>query len=128
MLNHLPLFNKTWNGINLLNPSLNDAGAFVLFQISKLNLKDLNNFSSLYFTHVKINTTSNLKKITELKLLQLKPLKTKLLNFKIFVDQNYKINQNYISSNKMLCAYLHLPNNTFFENSETFISTQGFIK
>ena len=46
----------------------------------------------------------------------------------MFIDQNYKMNQNYIFSNKISINYLYLPCNTFFENSQTFMNATGFIK
>ena len=128
-LSYLHIFNKTWNGLNMLNSSISDVGTQTLKQIPRLMLKDLNNFSSLYFLNVTTNNVSNLKKITELKLLKLTSVnKKQILDNKFFLDQNYKINQNLLFSNKILNNYSHIPNNTFYENEETFINTEGFIK
>ena len=123
------IFNKTWNGLNMLNSSLCDTGTLTLKQVPKLMLKDLNNFSSLYFLNVTTNNISNLKKITELKLLKVSYTNHQLLlNNKLFLDQNNKTNNNLMFSNKTLGNYLYIPNSTFYENEETFINTEGFIK
>lgn len=87
-------------------------------------LKDLSNFSSLYFLNVTTNNFSNLKKITELKLLKSLTFSKK----KIFLDQNYKINSNKDFSKKTTENYLFVPTSTFYENEETYINTEGFIK
>lgn len=127
ILNLLPLFNKTWNGLNFLDFSLFNNSVFVSYKIFKLNFSDLNNFSMLYFINTTANTVFNLKKLTELKLLKL--ISTKIVfKKKLIIDQNYKANQNYVVLNKMLNDYLYLPNTTFYENSETFINNFGFIK
>ena len=123
------IFNKTQNGLHILNSSLSDTGTFTLKQIPRLTLKDLNNFSSLYFLNVATNNIPNLKKITELKLFKLTSTnKKQFLDNKLFLDQNYKINNNLLFSNKILNNYQHIFNNTFYENEETFINTEGFIK
>lgn len=129
MLCYSHIFDKTWNGLNMLNSSLSDAGTLTLKQVPGLMLKDLNNFSSLYFLNIATNNISNLKKITELKLLKASSTKSQqLLTGKLFLDQNNKTNSNLMFSNKTLGNYLYIPNSTFYENEETFINTEGFIK
>jgi NADH dehydrogenase/NADH:ubiquinone oxidoreductase subunit G len=129
MLFYSNIFDKTWNGLNMLNSSLSDTGTLTLKQIPKLMLKDLNNFSSLYFLNVTTNNISNLKKITELKLLKANSTNNQqLLTSCLFLDQNNKTGSNLIFSNKTLSNYLYIPNSTFYENEETFINTEGFIK
>ena len=118
------IFNKTWNGLNILNPTLCDTGSLNLKQIPKLMKKNLKNFSALYFINTSTHNVSNLKKITELKLL----LKSPKINKKLFLDQNSKINNNLTFSNQILSDYLYIPSNTIFENEETFLSTDGFFK
>jgi len=129
MLCYSHIFDKTWNGLNMLNSALSDAGTLTLKQIPRLMLKDLNNFSSLYFLNVTTHNISNLKKITELKLLKSSSTNDEqFLSNKLFLDQNNKTNNNLMFSNKTLGSYLHIPNSTFYENEETFINTEGFIK
>jgi hypothetical protein len=65
ILNHSNIFNKTWNGLNVLNPSLNETGTQSLAQFSPITSKDLVNFSSIYFLNVTVNNINNFKKITE---------------------------------------------------------------
>ena len=53
------------------------------------------------------------------------------MNFvnKLFLDQNSKrTNSNEMLSKKFLGEYLPITSNTFYENEETFINTEGFIK
>ena len=114
----------------MLNPALSDTGTFSLKQISGLTLKDLNNFSFLYFLNLTANNILNLKKITKLKLLNSSLVNNKQsFANKFFLDQNNKkTDNNVMFLNKMLGDYLHLTSNTFYENEETFINTEGFIK
>lgn len=78
-----------------LNTSLSDVGTSTLKQISRLKLKDLNFFSSLYFLNATVRNISNLKKITELKLLKcLVKNNQQFLANKLLIDQNHKINKN----------------------------------
>lgn len=123
ILSYENIFNKTWNGLNTLNTSLSDTGTSVLKQISRLTEKDLNNFSSLYFLNLTVGNISNLKKITELKL-----LREPLIDNKLFLDQNAKTYNNVLFSNKISENYFYIPSSTFYENEETFINTEGFIK
>lgn len=123
------IFDKTWSGLNMLNASLGDTGTITLKQIPKLMLKDLNNFSFLHFLNITTNNISNFKKIAELKLLKsVSTHNQKLLNNKLLLDQNNRTNNNLMFLNKTLGNYSHLPNSMFYENEETFISTEGFIK
>lgn len=129
ILNNVFVFSKIWNGLNFLSASLSHGNLFSLIQLYTFSLKDLNHFSILYFTHLTSSSISNLKRVTELKLLKFKLHYNQFnINKKIFVDQNYKVNQNHNFSNKIFSSYLYLPNNTMFENSETFINTEGYIK
>lgn len=129
MLNYANIFNKIWNGLNTLNPSLSDTGTLAFKQVPGLTQKDLNNFSSLYFLNLTTNNISNLKKITELKLLEVSSdNNSQLSSHKLFMDQNTKIHNNVMFSNKISNNYLYIPSTTFYENEETFINTEGYIK
>ena len=118
------IFNISWNGLNMLNSSLADTGALNLQQISTLTTKDLNNSSSLYCLNITLNNISNFKKITQLALLKLTPNNKTLTKNKLYIDQNYKINQTVFNN----FYYLYIPSSTFYENEETFINTEGFVK
>jgi NADH dehydrogenase/NADH:ubiquinone oxidoreductase subunit G len=136
ILNHSNIFNTTWNGLNVLNPSLYETGIQNLAQFSPLTPKDIVNFSSVFFLNVTINNIVNLKKITESKLLNFSLTSNKQLNInKPFLDQNSHINNNltfynqkYTFENQTFQKYLYLPTSMFFENNETFINTEGLIK
>ena len=126
LLNNMPLFNNTWNGLNFLNAALSDCGTFNLLWIPKLNFSDLNNFNTLYFIQVTIS--SNLKKIAELKLLKLLPTKTFYLKKRLLIEHNYKVNNNFKFLDKISRNYLYLPSAAFFKDNGTFINTEGSIK
>lgn len=128
VLNYSSTFNITWNGLNMLSSTLSETGNHNLTSFLPLTLKDLNNFSLLYFINVNSNNIANIQKITELKLLNYS-LKNSANIKKVILDQNYKKNNNYELFNKLnLDSYLYLPTSTFYENEETFINTEGFIK
>lgn len=113
----------------MLSPSLSDVGTFTLKRIPQLRLKDLNTFSSLYFLNTTVHTVSNLKKITELKLL--KKLATNNQQFlanKLIIDQNHQLNNNLVTLTQILKSYIYIPQNTFYENEQTFINVEGFLK
>jgi hypothetical protein len=108
---------------------MGEVGMFVLNHTKKLKLKDLNNFSSIYFINTTVNKIGNFKKITELQLfLKEFVIKSGCSERKFILDQNYKINKNSKFSIKNKANYLYIPTTTFYENQETFISTIGFIK
>lgn len=133
-LKYANIFNSSWNGLNMLNPSLSDVGTQSLNKFLPLNEKDLTNFSSLYFLNVTDNNIPNLKKITNLKLFNHTTLNNNNIN-PLFLDQNSKINNNIeifnsldnISDTKFK-QYFYLPSSMFYENEETFINTDGFVK
>lgn len=113
----------------MLNPSLSGTGMLSLKETTGLTHKDLNNFSSLHFLNVTTNNIFNLKKITELKLLKTSLAANKLhMSNKLFLDQNSKMNNCLILSSRILNNYLYIPTSTFYENEQTFINTEGFIK
>lgn len=135
-LKYSNIFSQTWNGVNLLSPSLSETGTQISAKFDSLALKDLNNFSALYFLNVQTSNISNFKKIAELKLLSfsLKANKQTQIN-RLFLDQNSNNNQNSLFYNsvdlgkeKDLNNYYHLPHSMFYENNETFINTEGLIK
>lgn len=132
-LKYANLFSKSWNGVNTLNPSLSESGTQSINRFVPLNSKDLNNFSSLYLINITANNTPNLKKITELKLLKQTNIKNSIES--LFIDQNNKSNNNLGMCNEIdnilenkFQKYIHLPSSMFYENEETFINTEGFVK
>jgi len=132
---YLNIFTNSWNGINMLSSTLSENNFNTLTKFEPLTLKDLTNFSSLYFLNVSTNNISNLKKITDLSLLNYSfPTKNKKIKnkFKLFLDQNYKLDANIEFfenlNDKQKNNYFHLPVSNFYENEETYINTEGFIK
>jgi NADH dehydrogenase/NADH:ubiquinone oxidoreductase subunit G len=136
VLNHSNIFNKTWNGLNVLNPSLNETGTHSLAHFSPVTSEDFINFSSVYFLNVTINSVTNFKKITESKLLNFSSNKNRQLDLpKLFLDQNSTATQNLMFYNQKysmedsdLSKYFYLPASMFYENNETFVTTEGLIK
>lgn len=138
MLKYLNTINNSWNGLNMLSPSLSEVGTQMINNILPINEKDLKNFSSLYFLNISPNNITHFKHITETKLLNY----SCNLNFnnvkidKIFLNQNSNSNNanilvhdlKKISIDNKLNNYLYLPNSMFYENEETFVNTEGLIK
>ena len=135
ILKHTNIITNTWNGLQILNPSLNECGIQALNSFLPLTNHDLINFSSLYFLNVSLNNKKNIQKITEAKLLNMFLNQNNLLNNKVIIDQNYSQNQNYnlykrlfLNNKTEISTYIHLPTSIFYENEESFINTMGFIK
>lgn len=135
------LITKTWNGFNTLNSYLNEAGINSLNSFSFITFKDILSFSSIYVINVTINKLVNLKtKFIETKLLNFVKFNKDIFAKKLFVDHTFveKNNINFWSTafknfklNSKLVkfkSYLYFPSNTFFEDNETFINTEGLIK
>ena len=121
-------FSKAWCGFNILSSSINEVGIFISSQVKKLKLRDLDNFSSIYFLNTNVNKIGNFKKITELQLFKKEIFKNKLSEKKFVLDQNYKKNNNVQFSVKTITDYFYILTTTFYENERTFINTTGFIK
>ena len=125
------VINKTWYGLNVLSSSISDTAILSLNSNTKLSFKDLNNFSCIYFLNVTTNKLANFKKITELQLFRQQLFVPILLNIakkKLFLDQSYITNNNLTVSKKISSDYLYIPTNNFYENEETYINTEGFVK
>jgi hypothetical protein len=104
----------------------------MLNQTTKLAYKDLNNFSLIYFININVSKIGHIKKIIELHLFKQSFINNvNCLKFSdkiLILDQNYIKNNNLKLANKIRADYLHAPINTFYENSGTFINTEGFVK
>lgn len=112
---------------------MSETGTLMLNQTTKLTVTDLNNFSLIYFINVNVCKINHIKKIVELHLFKQQIFINKLdcLKFsdkKLILDQNYKKDINLQLSNKIRADYLYVPTNTFYENNNTFINTEGFVK
>jgi NADH dehydrogenase/NADH:ubiquinone oxidoreductase subunit G len=124
------LVETAWKGLNILNHNISNAGIQSLNKFLPLSSEDLSNFFGLYYINVSLNATANMKKLTELHLLDaLRPNIS--FNNRIFVDQNAKSTNKVVYDklkNKMFKDYFYLPSSLFMEDNETYINTQGLIK
>lgn len=102
----------------------------MLNQTAQLRLKDLNNFSLIYFININVSKIAGIKKLIELHLFkQASARSTSSLMVsekRLVLDQNYEKKNNLQQLNE--ADYLYVPTNTFYENTGTFINTEGFFK
>jgi NADH dehydrogenase/NADH:ubiquinone oxidoreductase subunit G len=125
---YINILDTAWNGLNVLNHSLSSVGIQSLNRFLPLSSEDFNSFFGLCCINVSLNSTANMKKLTELYLLNSFDSNPGFNN-KVFLDQNVKpANKYFYDKNKMFKDYLHLPGSLFLEDNETFMNTQGFIK
>ena len=129
VLKYTTILGTAWNGFNMLNHNINNVGIQSLNKFLPLSSEDLGNFFGLYFINVSLNSTANMKKLTELHLLNI--FSDSSFKNKIFVDQNVKLlNKSFYEKFKssMFKDYYYLPSNLFLEDNETYINTEGLIK
>jgi NADH-quinone oxidoreductase subunit G len=131
-LKSIGISNSNWNGINTLNSSLSEVGQQTTAAFLPFKAKDFTESSSFYFLNTNTQTITNLKKVTELKLLNCNVTnQQKLPNIiKTYIDQtssNESDNKNFLklSSNE---KYTIIPCKMFYENKSTYITTEGLIK
>merc|ERR1712224_1089208 len=62
VLKNTNIITKTWNGVNVLNSSINESGTLTVSSFSALALTDLVQFSSLYFINTTVSNIANIKK------------------------------------------------------------------
>lgn len=125
------IFSNCWNGLNVLNPSLNEVGNQLINKFLPVSYKDLKNSSSVYFCNVSANNTQNIKKIIKLKLTNFNTATEKNKCKLLFLDQNSKENSNFETYKNLSCDrknYFHIPSSMFYEDSKTFINTEGYFK
>lgn len=126
ILKYANIFNKIWAGKNVLSPSISETGIQSLNNFQTLSLNDLNNFNSLYLINISVNNLTNFNKLTELQILNYssKGSMSNMLFLNQSKESDFKINSLFSEKSQLL----HLPSTTFYENEETFINTEGFIK
>lgn len=125
---------KIWNGLNIISATASETGVSLTYKFLPVTKKDLNSFSALYLLNVNLNNLMNLKKITETKLLNFNDYK-KIHCRRVIFDQNPHANSNLdiglrwskTDACNMETNYQYLPSSTFYENEETFVSTEGNI-
>jgi len=99
-------------------------------KILPLSADDFSNFFGVYYVNVSLFSIPNVKKITELHLLNSFQSNSSIKE-KVFIDQNVKpANKSSYSrlEGKIFNNYFHLPSNLFFEDNETYLNTQGLVK
>jgi len=116
-------YKNKWDGVNFIRLNLNSAGLNLISNCENLNYSDLKSSSLLYFINVNLDS-NKLKKLIDLNLLN---YKTNLNVNNIIIEQSNKKVNNFFS---VLKSYKHyyFPNNVFFENTESFINTEGTFK
>nr|YP_009688015.1 NADH dehydrogenase subunit 11 [Haslea nusantara]QDX17605.1 NADH dehydrogenase subunit 11 [Haslea nusantara] len=128
MLKHTNIITKFWNGVNVLNSSLSESGSFSAASFSSLTFYDLTQFSSLYFINTTVSSIANIKKLVGSQLLTYKLKTQKQTSHKLLLDQNFTFNSSNLSNDLKIKKFIYLPVDTFFENNETFINTEGLVK
>ena len=120
---------KYWSSkMNVLNSIINNVGLNVLAKFDTFSIKDFKNSRGIYLINTSISSIS-IQKILELKLLNY------FYNVKnsnlVLIEQNSMFGgltslrtNNYYN----IYSYLFLPTNVFFETSNTYINTEGFVK
>ena len=128
ILKHTSVLDSAWNGVNVLNHNLSSVGVQSLNKFLPLSTEDMINFFGIYSVNAVLSSNANVKKLTELHLLNIFNLNNSFKN-KILVDQNVKsVNQEFVTKTNLFNNYFHLPSNLFLEDSETYMNTQGLIK
>lgn len=133
LLKNSPFISSTWYGINTLNASIQETGIHTSFRFPHLTEKDLQNFSALYLINLNINNYNFIKKATKVKLLNYSFYKFQsvLTQEKAIFDQTALLkNKSLFDKNDLIKShnYNYVPISMFYENSETFVNTEGLIK
>ena len=123
VLKYSNVLTEVWNGLNILNSSLFESSLNSFSRFTFLTLKDLLSFSSFYTLNVNLNNVPNLKLLMKSRLLHYKSLK-KFLSKKELISQSNCDAPNVGISKK----FVYLLSSGFFENQETFTTTEGFRK
>jgi NADH dehydrogenase/NADH:ubiquinone oxidoreductase subunit G len=105
---------------NLLSTSLNSVGISNLYSFKNLRRKDLDGTSGLFIINSDAKTSFILNQYIQLAVLNYLTIKTT-----VTVEQNVKNNFSKLVNRLDLCDYVHLPNDTFFEDSGSYINTEG---
>lgn len=131
VLKYTSILDTAWNGVNILNHNISSVGIQSLNKFLPLSTQDFVNFFCLYYINVSLNSVANMKKLIELHMLCIFNINNTLGN-KVFVDQNVSpLNEsvyNKFKNHQLFNNYFYLPSNLFFEDNETYVNTQGFIK
>lgn len=137
ILKYSNILTSTWNGLNILSPSISEVGTRNINYFSFFKEKDLISINILYYLNIHASSLSLLKKILELKLLNNSTfLKNKSISNSLFINQNYKNETNIKNLFKEILFntqiyktwLIYIPSSSWYENNETFFNTEGFIR
>jgi hypothetical protein len=127
---HINMLDTAWNGFNVLNPNLSSTGMYSLNKFLHLSSEDVTNFFGLCAINTSLNSISNVKSLTELYLLKNLNSETAFQS-KSFISQTLDpVNDSFYEKvkGKMVSSYFNLPTNMVYEDNETYLNTQGFVK
>jgi len=129
LIKHINLYSQT-NGrshLNILSSTLNDVGFANFDNLRTIKNKDFRNSAGIYFINSSFST-SNVKKLLNLKLLNF--FQSYKHKNKLLITQGSSLEMSQLTNFKKsfdVTNHLHLPNTVFFENSGTYINTEGDI-
>jgi hypothetical protein len=123
---------KNWNGLNILNFSLNNVGANLLNRFSVIQPTDLVSYTTLYFFNTPLYVFS-LKKLLELRVLNYLGTKNKKKFPKIAIYQSSGIENSSwftktLKKNENIRSCFYVPTENFYTNLGTYVNTEGFFK
>ena len=129
LIKHINLYSQTngRNHLNILSSTLNDVGFANFDNLRTIKNKDFRNSAGIYFINSSFST-SNVKKLLNLKLLNF--FQSYKHKNKLLVTQGSSLEMSQLTNFKKsfdVTNHLHLPNTVFFENSGTYINTEGDI-
>jgi len=117
---------KNWNGINFLNTALNSSGVSYMHKFEPFSFKDYAYGSAFYFININYKN-SRLKKFVKLTILNLTLQSIEKLFSPILVEQSFFKTLN-LNNTMSKMDFIHLPSAVFFENSGTYLNTEGYFK
>nr|YP_010377428.1 NADH dehydrogenase subunit 11 [Navicula tsukamotoi]QYB23115.1 NADH dehydrogenase subunit 11 [Navicula tsukamotoi] len=123
VLKYSNVLTEVWNGLNVLNSSLFESSLNYFSRFTFLTLKDLISFNSFYALNVNLNNIPNLKVLMKSRLLHYKSSNKFLSKRELICHSNCTVT-NFGTSKK----FVYVSSSGFFENQETFITTEGFRK
>jgi hypothetical protein len=124
---------KNWNGLNILNFSLNNVGATLLNRFAALRSTDIINYTTLYFLNAPFYVFS-IKKLFELRVLNFLGRTRNIKKIpKIVIYQSSGIeNRSWFTKtskkNDNIRSCFYIPTEDFYTNPGTYVNTEGFFK
>jgi hypothetical protein len=129
---HTYIYTKNWNGLNILNFSLNNVGANLLNRFAVIKPVDLISYNTLYFFNTPLYIFS-LKKLLELRVLNYLGIRTSKKISKIAIYQSSGIENSswfakILKKKDNIRSCFYIPTENFYSNSGTYVNTEGFFK